>query len=224
MELQELEYLVQQGEGQALEFKLKASFPEKIVKEMVAFANSSGGQLLVGVDDDHRIAGLKFAEEEQFILEKAIKTHARPGIRYQSRFIPINRKRSVLYFNVFENRKKPSYYLEDPNKRGKAYVRIDDKSVQASRELVEIMRRKSMKKSYPVQVGEKKQMLFQYIEAHGKATLADFMELSSLSRYKASQILVRLAVSNILKVHPGEGVDYFSMKITTEYESESKHC
>ena len=64
MELQELEDLVHKGEGQLLEFKLKASFPEKIVKEMVAFANSNGGQLLVGVDDDGRIAGLKFAEEE----------------------------------------------------------------------------------------------------------------------------------------------------------------
>ncbi len=222
MELRELEDLVRQGEGQELEFKLKASFPEKIVKEMVAFANSNGGQLLVGVDDDQRIAGLKFAEEERFVVEKAIKTHVKPNIKYQSHFIPINRKRSVLHFKVFENRKKPSYYLEDPNKRGKAYVRVNDRSVQASREMVEIMRRKSMKKSYPVQVGEKEQILFQFIESHGKATLFDFMEKTGLPRYKASQILVRLVISNILKVSPGEGTDYFSMKIATEYEGENK--
>ena len=35
MNLQELEDLLSKGEGQLLEFKLKASFPEKIVKEMV---------------------------------------------------------------------------------------------------------------------------------------------------------------------------------------------
>ncbi|MCK5704374.1 MAG: ATP-binding protein, partial [Cyclobacteriaceae bacterium] len=73
MKLPELEYLVRNGEGQLLEFKLKASFPEKIVKEMVAFANSNGGQLLIGVDDDGRISGLKFAEEDKFVIEKAIQ-------------------------------------------------------------------------------------------------------------------------------------------------------
>ena len=107
MELQELEDLVNKGEGQLLEFKLKATFPEKIVKEMVAFANSNGGQLLVGVDDDGRIAGLKFAEEEKFVLEKAIKNHIKPQIKYQLESVAINRKRTVLHFKIFQNKKKP---------------------------------------------------------------------------------------------------------------------
>ena len=47
-----LRRLVSQGEGQHLEFKRKASYPDKIVRELIAFANSQGGTLLVGVDDD----------------------------------------------------------------------------------------------------------------------------------------------------------------------------
>lgn len=213
MELQELEDLVSKGEGQLLEFKLKASFPEKIVKEMVAFANSKGGQLFVGVDDDGRISGLKFAEEDRFVLEKAIRDHIKPNIKYQLESIPINKKRNVLHYKVFESKKKPSYYLEDPTKRGKAYVRVNDKSMQASREMVQILKRSKQKKSYPIRLGEKEQLLFQHIERHGKTTLSNFMDVSGLKRFQASQILIRLVVSNILNIEISEKADYFSMKI-----------
>lgn len=213
MKLQALEDLVSKGEGQLLEFKLKASFPEKIVKEMVAFANTDGGQLFVGVNDDGKISGLKFAEEDKFVIDKAIKTHIKPGIKFEFESIPISRKRTVLHYKVFENKKKPSYYLENPTKRGKAYVRLNDKSIQASREMVQILKRSKLKKSFPVRLGEKEQLLFQHIEKHGKTTLLEFTEIAGLSRYKASQILIGLVVSNILKIEIGEKSDYFSMKI-----------
>lgn len=213
MKLQELEDLVSKGEGQLLEFKLKANFPEKIVKEMVAFANSYGGQLFIGVNDDGRIAGLKFAEEEKFVIDKAIERHIKPGIKYQFETIPISRKRSVLHYKVFENKRKPSYYLSDPEKRGVAYLRVNDKSVQASREMVQILKRSKIKKSFPIHLGEKEQLLFQHIEKYGKTTLSKFMEISGLSRSRASQILISLVVSNILNIEIGEKSDYFSMKI-----------
>ena len=219
MKLQELEDLVGKGEGQLLEFKLKASFPGKIVKEMVAFANSDGGQLFIGVDDDGRISGLKFAEEDKFVIEKAIQNHIKPGIRYQYEFIPVSRKRSVLHYRIFQNRRKPIYYLNDPKKRGKAYVRVNDKSVQASREIVEILKRSKIKKSYPIHLGVKEHLLFQHIEKHGKTTLSGFMEISGLSRFQASQILIRLVVSNILNIEIGEKTDYFSMKISALKEA-----
>jgi len=91
-------------------------------------------------------------------------------------------------------------------------VRVNDKSVQASREIVEILKRSKIKKSYPIHLGEKEHLLFQHIELHGKTTLSSFMEISGLSKYNVSQILIRLVVSNILTIEIGEKTDYFSMK------------
>jgi predicted HTH transcriptional regulator len=216
MNLRELEDLVSKGEGQNLEFKLKASFPEKIVKEMVAFANTDGGELFVGVDDDGRISGLKFAEEEKFAIDRAIDSHIKPNIKYQFEFIQINKKRSVLHYKIFGSRKKPIYYLHDPQKRGRAFVRVDDKSIKASREMVEILRRSKNKKSFPVRLNDTSHQLFRYLEEYEKITLNDFMEVASLPRSQASRILVNLVVSNILKIETGEKVDYYSMKETEE--------
>ena len=48
----EIKVLVSRGGGQYLEFKKKANYTEKIVKEVVTFVNSERGQLLLGVDDE----------------------------------------------------------------------------------------------------------------------------------------------------------------------------
>jgi predicted HTH transcriptional regulator len=214
MNLRELEDLVSKGEGQNIEFKLKAAFPEKIVREMVAFANSKGGQLFVGINDDGKISGVKFADEERFVIEKAINDHIRPGIKYTCEFISVGKKRSVLYYRIFETRRKPIYFLHDPLKKGRAFVRVEDKSVKASREMVEILRRSKKNKSYPVRLNDTEQKLFRFLDENGKATLAEFIEISGISKYQASQILVNLVISNILNIENGENVDYYSMKET----------
>ena len=63
MDIRDIKKLVLEGETDTLEFKKKANFPEKIVKEIVAFANTRGGRLLIGVDDDSTVTGVKYYEE-----------------------------------------------------------------------------------------------------------------------------------------------------------------
>lgn len=60
MTSQQLELLIQQGEGYNLEFK--QSLPSKasdLAEEVCAFANAAGGTLLIGVDDKGGITGVK---------------------------------------------------------------------------------------------------------------------------------------------------------------------
>lgn len=53
----EIEEIIQGGEGYTIE--LKRSVNSDLAKEMVAFANSSGGRILIGIDDSGKIAGTK---------------------------------------------------------------------------------------------------------------------------------------------------------------------
>ena len=43
--------LLQRSEGKTLEFKRDLSSPEGALKTLVAFANTAGGTLLIGVED-----------------------------------------------------------------------------------------------------------------------------------------------------------------------------
>lgn len=47
--------LLSQAEGKALEFNRDRSSPKSLLKTLVAFANTAGGRLTVGVGDDRRL-------------------------------------------------------------------------------------------------------------------------------------------------------------------------
>ena len=50
--------LLQQPEGKQLEFKRDLSSPLNVLKTLVAFANSAGGRLVIGVDDARQVIGV----------------------------------------------------------------------------------------------------------------------------------------------------------------------
>ncbi len=49
----DIEIILQEGEGQKIEFK--ESFSRSLAKEIVAFANALGGRIFIGVDDNNNI-------------------------------------------------------------------------------------------------------------------------------------------------------------------------
>lgn len=114
MDLRELRELVRRGESSTLEFKLKANHPEKIVREIVAFANTDGGILLVGVGDDGSIPGLKFADDEEFTLVRAIEKYCFPEIRYDLERLAVTDDREVLIFRICPAKKNPTTCRSTP--------------------------------------------------------------------------------------------------------------
>lgn len=73
MTLQELELLIQQGEGYNLEFK--QSIPSKaseLAEEICAFANAAGGTLLIGVDDKGKIVGVSMNNTNRSRLQNIL--------------------------------------------------------------------------------------------------------------------------------------------------------
>ena len=57
----QLDELIAQGEGVRLEFKRSISAAHRIARTLVAFANTSGGTLLIGVADNGTIVGVSSA-------------------------------------------------------------------------------------------------------------------------------------------------------------------
>ena len=208
MNVKELKNLVRQGEGISLEFKLKATHPEKIVREIVAFANSKGGKLVLGVNDDKTITGLKFVDEEEYILVRAIERNCYPPINYELERIAITDERDVLVFTIPKSKEKPHYVQLENEQNSKAYVRVKDRSVQASREVKQILRRENedgIKFTY----GEKEKILMIFLAENQKITIEKFAEIARISPRSASHTLVLLVLSNVLKIQPDEVMDWY---------------
>lgn len=212
MTLQEIRALAAKGEGLKIEFKKKASFPEKIVREFIALANTAGGNLLIGVDDDGTVSGQRFIEEEVFVMEKAIKELIFPALEYELFTLKLSEKKGVAIFKIPVSSSRPHYLKE--NEKKQAFIRVADRSVQASREVWEILRRGRIQRDTVFTYGRKEEILMKALEESGKITVKEFSKVANLPRFMASKTLVKLVLANVLQIHPKETEDFFTLKET----------
>jgi predicted HTH transcriptional regulator len=209
-QVQQLRLLVSQGEGASLEFKRKAAFPEKIIREMIAFANTKGGIVLIGIGDDGSLAGLKHPEDELHVMKEALKK-VRPSLNYKVTIIPIGNFRTVIQYEIPESKRKPHYILGE-NKMKESFVRVEDKSIKASREFREIVKRKQRMKDIRFHYGEHEKFLMQYLDQKKVITLKEFSTLRRLNRLYASRKLILLVLANVLRIIPHEKGDLYTVK------------
>lgn len=210
MKPDELARLVLMGEGLTLEFKTRVPRAERIAKEVIAFANTSGGRLLLGVEDDGAIKGVRDAEEEEFVLTEALNTHCDPPVQISTERIPVSNKRNVILVRVPASSEKP-HRLVDGDGNGTVYIRVEDMSVEASREHVRLMKTRNKADNVVFEFGEKEQVLMRYLENYGRITVAQFARLVGIPNRRASHTLVLLAKANVLKLHPDSKTDYFTL-------------
>jgi len=210
MDLRALRELVRKGESGNLEFKLKANHPEKIIREVVAFANTDGGTLLVGVGDDQSIPGLKFADEEEFILVRAIEKFCTPEITYRLERLSVGEEREVLIFRIPPSEGKPHFVsLDSTGTDRKAYVRHRDRSIQASKEVRQILKWKDKARNVQFRYGRKEEVLMKYLGDHPSVTVESFAQLAQIPLWLASKTLITLVLANVLRIRPDELADQF---------------
>lgn len=210
MTLQEIHKIAKQGEGLKVEFKKKAAYPEKIVREIIALANTEGGYLMIGVDDDGTVSGQRFIEEEVFVMQKAIGQHIQPRLEYQVETIKLNQKKGVAVFIIPKSPDRPHFLMEE--NRRKAFVRVKDRSIQASKEMWAILKRGKIPKDMVFTYGEKENILMKSLGENGKITLKEFQFLAKLPRFLASKTLVRLVLANVINIVPQEKEDFYTIK------------
>jgi len=82
METEELLSIIARGEDSSHQFKSNARHPESLAQEMVAFSNTCGGVILIGVADDGDIAGLTTEDMRRLnqLVSNAATDHMRPPI------------------------------------------------------------------------------------------------------------------------------------------------
>ena len=211
LDLRNLKHLVRHGEGQRLEFKMKVKFPEKIIKELVAFANSDGGHLFVGVSDEGHIEGSKFVEEDQFLLEKAINQYCFPAFTYNVYRITLENGRSVLVYHVFESVDKPHFVQLETDPNPVCYVRVKDRTVKASKEMKQILRREN-DAGLTFAYGDAEKWLMAYLRENEVITLSEFALKSDLPLWLASRKLVLLVLGRVLRIEPGEQHDMYYLR------------
>src|SRR5258707_11172364 len=124
----ELMRLVRGGEDTFLELKLKLSNPEKIAQEIVALANTGGGVIVFGVNDQLRVEGIEDGENVQDELVRICREEVVPSIVPFIDRIAFDNGRRIMALDV--NGKRRPYRTQD----GRFFIRIGAEKREASTE------------------------------------------------------------------------------------------
>ena len=181
--------LIREGEHSEQDFKYRISDARKIARTLSAFANTTGGRLLVGVRDNGSIAGVK-DEDDIYMLESASEVFLKPALKLEVWAHEIEGK-NVWEIEITEGKEKP--YQVDEIDGLKAYYRDNDQNFVANAVLKEVWKQDRLKESkHPVAFTEKEQRLIQYLKDYEEVSVSKAAKVMQLHRSKAIEILARL--------------------------------
>src|SRR5438309_10032008 len=129
----ELMRLVRGGEDTFLELKVKLSNSERIAQEIVALANTGGGVIVFGVNDQLRVEGIDHPEEVQDELVRVCREEIVPSVIPFIDRLAFDNGRRIVALDV--NGKRRPYRTRD----GRFFVRIGAEKREASPEELSVL-------------------------------------------------------------------------------------
>ncbi len=191
-----LKNLIAEGEHQSLDFKFEVSDAKKIARSLVAFANTDGGKLLIGVKDNGVIAGVR-SEEEIYMVETAAKLYCKPEVSFDTVYHNVSGK-NVVEIKVETSDQKPHYA---PGKEDKwtAYIRIHDENQIANRVIIKVWKLKTRSTGVYLKYTENEQRLLEYIEQYGEISFSKACRVARTNQNKVENILANFISIGVLE-------------------------
>jgi len=189
--------LIAQGEGAHLDFKFEISDAAKIARSLVAFANTNGGKLLIGVKDNGVIRGVK-SEEEYYMIENAAQNYCRPQVRFTSKEWNIDGK-IVLEIDIPFSSDYP-HKAPDPNDKYKAYMRYEDQNILADGVLLKVWNKEKSKQDIQLVFTDELQEILHFIEKNEPVTKTDIRQHFGLAKFNTEHLLSDLIIFDVVKM------------------------
>ena len=206
--------LIKEGEHQQQDFKFEIADSRKIARSLVAFSNTDGGRLLVGVKDNGAIAGVR-SDEEFYMVEAAAQIYCKPEIIFTAKEWTIDEK-NVLEITIPKMENIPHFAKNEDNK-WLAYIRVDDKNLLANHVLLEVWKKKKKSKGVYIRYSKIEESLLAYLKKEKQITLSQFCKLAKFPRFKAENVLVNFILLKIIDIVFTEKGTFY--KLNEEYQT-----
>ena len=130
--------LITSPEGKTLEFKRDLSSLAPVMKTLVAFANTAGGALVVGVTDDGAVVGVAHPLAEEERLASAIADSIRPAMTPEIDLVSHQGKTLLL---VRVPHWRGPFYVRSEGPQEGVYIRLGSTNRRAGPEILAELQR-----------------------------------------------------------------------------------
>lgn len=146
--------------------ELKQELTKDIKKEIIAFANTNGGKIYIGVDDNGNAVGLKNIKEDIEALSSMIKEGITTDLTLYTKISQekINNK-IIIRLDIMEAPNKPYYLTEKGIKPSGVYLRLGNTSIPASEEIIKKMINESQNNSFETIISKTQNLTFDYTKS-----------------------------------------------------------
>lgn len=189
--------LISEGEHERQDFKFAISDSRKIARSIAAFANNSGGSLLVGVKDNGNIAGIR-SDEDFYMIEQAAETYCRPPQPFDLTLYNVEGK-FVLKVDIPRAERRP-VLAQDDNRQWQTYYRVCDENIQAPELLAKIWQFQERRNGVLLQFSNREMSLMNQLSESGPLTIDDIALANHLSHAYTEEAIVRLCAMGALEV------------------------
>ena len=200
--------LIEEGEHQRLDFKFEIADSHKIARTLVAFANTDGGRLLIGVKDNGVLAGIR-SEEEYYMAEGAAKMCCKPPVEFSVKEWNLNKK-TILEIIIPKSASRP-HFAKQKDGTWLAYHRVKDQNFIVNRILMRVWKNENGPAGVYMKFTDAERFLLDELEKNASITLSKFMRNAGISRNKAESILVKFILLKILVMNFTENLTFFTL-------------
>ncbi|MCX6278874.1 MAG: ATP-binding protein [Bacteroidetes bacterium] len=200
--------LIAEGEHQQLDFKFEIADAHKIARSLVAFANTDGGRLLIGVKDNGAIAGVR-SEEEFYMVDAAAKIYCMPPVDFSVKEWTISKK-TILEAIIPKSSQRP-HFAQEREGKWVAFHRVKDQNFPVNRILAQVWKQENTPRGVYLKFTDAEKFLLQYLESNSSITISKFIRGAGIARNKAEKILVKFLLLKMLQMHFTENQTYFTV-------------
>jgi predicted HTH transcriptional regulator len=140
-----IENLLKEPESKTVEFKRDLSSIKPIIKTIIAFANTAGGAIIIGVEDGGKVIGIDDPLKAEERLASAISDNIAPLLMPEIEITTIKNK-TLLIIQVAHT--VGPFYLKQFGEPVGILVRLGSTNRQASPPLIDDMKRLQFKQSF----------------------------------------------------------------------------
>lgn len=191
-----LQRLIAEGEHENQDFKFAISDARKIARSISAFANNSGGRLLIGVKDNGSIAGVR-NEEDIYVIEQAASMYCRPEQHPDFKALKAEGGAMVIRVDIPRSEQRPVQVIETDGSL-KAYFRVADENILATPLMVKSWKRDRSRQPACLTLSDEERRVIDFVNGCGAVVPEDIPTRCMLSRSRAESLLLNLLAVGVI--------------------------
>ena len=186
--MESVKQLITRGQDVSLEFISHIEDQLAITRTIVAFANTNGGKVIVGINDKNKVVGVMPAEELK-LLEEIISKDCLPTVNFETKVIEDGRH-LLLEIDVPKSTSKHKAKGDDGEM--KFYHRIKDATLVGNRVIINLWKLQEELAPKPIELNDDLKSIMEFIGEHKLVTVSKVFRFFALNKNEINLYLAQL--------------------------------